>query len=197
MADLDLKPFDIVTYKAVKGKEKSSFYRFIRSIAGKDNVDEANAPVHTGLIVPINGVNKMVEMKFKDGLIANPVNLEKERFIGVTRLDLTEKEKKRIAKDVKGDLKRGVKYSKGTMAPAYLYKKDNKKKLDDAICSEYVARKIDTNSQYKSKQLWHRVTPADMAKDRSFISPKGEAGVYIERSRLVKKAEMAAMMLRY
>jgi hypothetical protein len=84
------------------------------------------------------------------------------------------------------------------MAPAYLYKTTNKKKLDDAICSEYVARKIDTNSKYKSKQLWHRVTPADMAKDKAFVTKGGkDAGAYIERERLVKKAAMAAMMLRY
>ena len=183
---LKLRPYDIVAYKAVKGKEKSAFYRFIRSMSGAKNIDKKNVPVHSGIVVPINGENKIVEMKFKEGLVANPIDLESERFIGVTRLKLSNNEKAKIKKSIEKDLGRDIPYSKKSMAPTYIYRNKNKKDLLDSICSEYVARKVDKYSKYKTKEVWHRITPADMAKDNSFTVKGENAGVYIPRKALIE-----------
>ncbi len=196
-SQLNLQSFDVVSMVGVKD---NNFHKVIRTVsAGIGGINDLNIPVHTGMVVPIDGENVIVEMKAlgkRKGLVINPIEKDKSFISGVTRFKLNSKEKKAILKSIKKDLKTGVNYSKKpTDVMRFLFKNSDKKTLKTAICSEYTARKIEENSRYDIARAWHKVKPVDLINTDIVKFSKGNKKKirgskveYIKRKDLIKSA---------
>jgi hypothetical protein len=164
--DIDLKPLDVVSYV---GKKDNAFHKAIRSItAGFGNRNNIDIPVHSGIVVKYKGKLVIAEMKAQgknNGLKFNPIENDKSFIKGVTRFKLNKRERNSITNDIINDYEnKDIKYAKKSAPINFLFKNKEKKDLKSAICSEYVARKIEKGSRYDVLKKWHRVMPADLAR---------------------------------
>jgi len=166
-----LKPLDVVSMTGVKN---NLFHKIIRwKEAGFKNRNNLSIPVHTGIVVPMNGKLKIVEMKIAQGggIKVNPVEQSMPYFKNVTRFKLSDEERNKTINAIQKDVKRGVGYAmKPTDVARFIIGSDTheKKELKRAVCSEYVARKIDENTKYNVNKVWHKTTPADLVNPTSF-----------------------------
>jgi len=167
--NIDLKPLDVVSYY---GKKENKMHTAIRGLAGGVNrKKDMEIPVHTGIVMKHKGKLVIAEMKMKgskdspgSGLKYNNIDDDASHIRGVTRFKLNEKERAAITKNINNDYKKNNIRYLGAMGPAnFLFKNKEKKNLKAAICSEYVARKIEEGSRYDITKKWHKVMPVDLA----------------------------------
>ena len=201
--DIDLKPLDIVSYI---GKRENKFHKAIRFIEGGfKKINDVSTPIHSGIVIPYKGKLIIAEMKAQgknNGLKFNPIENDKAFIKGVTRFKLNKKERIAITKDIINDYEnKDIKYAKKSAPINYMFKNKEKKDLKSAICSEYVARKIEEGSRYNVLKKWHKVLPSDLARmdSISINKPKekpirGSKIEYIPVEMLKKRLEKVASL---
>jgi len=171
-----LQAYDIVNMGGRTDSKNRVAHKLIRKW-GKHKTDDYKVPIHSGIVMPTDKGLKVVDLTM-DGVRANDYKkLSKEYTIqSITRLDLNDKEKKKIHKSLQKDLKNDdVKYTVGGLFGQHMFRKKFGK-ANKQVCSEYVANKVSKNSKYKFNKKNIVLEPADLANPAS-ITEKGNPWV--------------------
>ena len=158
-----IKPFDVVTFKGVQNAKYKPLHQAERLLLG-EKPNNLNVPVHTGIAIPGgNGKVKIVDIA-PGGVKAHDMNHYKGnmKVKSITRLNLSPEEKVRLYKDITSDmgLKGKVHYNAIGMITQNMLKPGTAKGRG-GYCSEYVAKKINKNTRYKTTIPAGQVKPKD------------------------------------